>query len=177
MSFRDQHLGELCHLGFLASEWVVMLLCPHGNLEMREVERRASTVAGWVSLAAEIRERGFYVFFCFLGFLLLFWGKHCWTLYVFCNHIQINHQTIRDLSELPCKFHVLTCSSRLLGSGYSVMILLGRPPLLCDFIISVCVPICSENWWEATLRLMSTGIWGMSKLSCLLPHIWAVSSK
>lgn len=72
ISFRDQHLGELCHLGFLSSEWVVMLLCPHGNLEMREVGRRASTVAGWVSLAAEIREREFYGFFGFLGFCCCF---------------------------------------------------------------------------------------------------------
>lgn len=110
---------HLCHLGFLSSEWVVMLLCSRGNLEMREVGRRASTV----SLVAEIRERGFYG--------LLFF-KHCWTLFVFYNHVQISHQIIGDFSELPCKFHVLTCSSRSSGPAYSVMILLGRP-LLCDF--------------------------------------------
>lgn len=154
-------------LGFLSSEWVVMLLCSHGNLEMGEVGRRASTVAGWVLLVDEIRERGYYG--------LLFF-KHGWTLFVFYNHVQISHQIIGDLSELPCKFHVLTCSSRSSGPGYSVTILLART-LLCDFIISVCMPICSKSGWEATLRLMSIGIWGLSKLSCLLPCVWALFSK
>lgn len=159
---------HLCQLGFPFSEWVVMLLCSPGNLEMGEVGRRASTVAGWVSLVDESRERGFYG--------LLFF-KHGWTLFVFYNHVQISHQIIGDFSELPCKFHVLTCSSRSSDPGYSViMILLGRT-LLCDFIISVCMPICSKSGWEAPLRLMSIGIWGLSKLSSLLPCVWALFSK
>ena len=73
---------------------------PHRGTQKREIERSASRVAGWVLLKLE------------KGDFMFFWRKALLNSLCSFNHVQIHHQTIVDLNEISCKFHVLTCSSR-----------------------------------------------------------------
>lgn len=125
-----------------AGDGAILLPSGQRNSAMSEGGGRASRVAGWESLATEIRQKGFGGVF----------GRKALLNSVCFTSCQIHRQCYHGITCSPLQ---IPCLNMFLKVTKALVTVIEFCQKISSGILSVCVSLCPKNWWEATLRLVT----------------------